>query len=291
MEQDCRKDGRSRGRQLIQVFTKQNTLILQSKDSDFSQAEAQGCLDALQSTTVRFGICIVNLTNIQTIEADALRALAQLSNPLNTLGARLIILATQKIADQIEQNKLSGQLPCFVGVHGWLSDIEAQRDKAPVKIEDVLDTVFEATRDLFSVYTKGKYQNLTKIKTEANLEPLIDIAGVGTFDIDGRVGTLVLGFQKDSYLKLISAILGKPYTSLAPPNDSWASEFINTVLSKVMVRFKNQGHSANAALPFLFVGKSIASLFMDQKHNGILFYNCEADFGQFVMKIALGNPR
>ncbi len=112
-----------------------------------------------------------------------------------------------------------------------------------------------------------------------------DISGIISIVGDKVNGSFVISFTEETFLKVMSKMLGEAFTSLTPDILDGASEMTNIIFGKSKVPLNEKGFGIKMALPTVVSGKNhhLSSLC-----NGpVAVVKFESDLGGFLIKIGL----
>lgn len=97
-------------------------------------------------------------------------------------------------------------------------------------------------------------------------------------------GTVVLGFQKESYLTIMSKFLAMEYTEITPDVEDGAAELLNVILGQAKVLLNDRGFELVQAVPAVIAGKEIRVFPAFVKRSILVPFQCE--LGSFYLEVA-----
>lgn len=114
----------------------------------------------------------------------------------------------------------------------------------------------------------------------------IDCLSTLSLNSSTLVGTLSLGFGSATFLALLTAMLGEPYTEITPENSDAASEMLNIVYANARKEMNEAGFDFEPAIPTTVIGSSM-HLAKSNLSGQALFFEGESDLGPFLMTLSL----
>lgn len=114
----------------------------------------------------------------------------------------------------------------------------------------------------------------------------IDCLSTLTLHSSTLIGTLSIGFGSPAFLGILSAMLGEPYTEITPDNSDASSELLNIVYANSRKEMNEAGFDFEPSIPTTVVGSSL-QLAKSNLAGQALIFECESDFGAFLMTLSL----
>ncbi len=272
----------------FRLHTAQQALIFQVFSSNFGLSEAENCRIEVLKVKEPYTLVMFDFSKVSSIESVGLDVLAHLSGSILAQNRRVMVIASDHLTQRIEDCGYSGVLPCFVGVVPKVDDLIVDSKKnQEIDAVAFMQVVIPAVRDNLSVYAQlSSNFGIPRVCTQKD-RPAVDIAGVGGFFCNNQKGNLLLCFQTESFLKVVSAIMKRKYLEVEPGISDWAAELANSVLGKVKTDLKAEGYSFSSGIPAVFAGKDLEVLYSTKLPPRLDIVQCSGEFGEFYIEIMM----
>lgn len=272
----------------FKVLESENSLIFQIITTDTLNIEdVEFCRKELLKKEALYSLVMLDLSVVQTADANALKILAEVGSELLVKNQRFMVIGGDSIISLIRASGYSGCLPCYVGVIP-VSKVKAESESSQ---EIDLDLLFKfalpAVQENLRIYAKKKVTLGDRSVVSDASQVVADIAGIGGFFCNHRRGNIILSFGRDSYLNIVSSIMKEEFVKIEPPVSDWASELVNSVLGKVKSDLRAVGFSCSFGIPAVFSGNELEDFYLKKALNNIQFVRCSGDFGSFFVGLFL----
>lgn len=196
----------------------------------------------------------VDCATIDDLDADLLRALLRTAIELRRAQKPVRLFSvTRTLSRQLAQAGLAEAL------------------KTTASLKSALEEIGAGTARTFDVETVNPFLNATievlKVQASTEIRPkaifvrreksgLGDISGVIGLVSDRFNGSVVLTFPKDTFLKLMSRMLGETYTEITQDIQDGVSEPTNIIFGHAKAALNQKGYGVKMALPSIVVGEN-----------------------------------
>ncbi|RYZ66981.1 MAG: STAS domain-containing protein [Proteobacteria bacterium] len=114
-----------------------------------------------------------------------------------------------------------------------------------------------------------------------------DISGVIGLTADKLNGSVVITFPENTFLTLMSKMLGEDYKELTPELHDGAAEITNMIFGKAKAALNEKGYGIKMAIPSVVTGKNHS---IQNRSNGPrVVVPFESDVGSFTMEVSFGD--
>lgn len=145
----------------------------------------------------------------------------------------------------------------------------------------------KSLQNAFKVMLKSDVR-LTQLGTDASVASnyRFDCLSTLTLNSSGLIGTLAMGFRSPVFLKLITTLLAETFTEITPENSDAASELLNIVYANARKGVNEAGFDFEPSIPTTVIGSSM-HLAKSNLAGQVFVFECESDFGPFLMTLSL----
>jgi len=110
-----------------------------------------------------------------------------------------------------------------------------------------------------------------------------DISGVIGLVSDSFNGSVVISFPEDTFLKIMSRMLGETYTEINQEIQDGAAELTNMIFGQAKVALNSKGYGLKTAIPSVVSGKNHSVQSVTNGPQVVIPF--ETDVGQFYIEI------
>jgi chemotaxis protein CheX len=122
-------------------------------------------------------------------------------------------------------------------------------------------------------------------KKQVGEKLLGDISGVIGLVADAFTGSVVISFPEETFLKIMSRMVGEEYTSLTSEIQDGAGELTNIIFGQAKVILNERGYNIQTALPSVIVGGDHAVIASGRAPRIVVPFTSDA--GPFFIEICL----
>ncbi len=112
-----------------------------------------------------------------------------------------------------------------------------------------------------------------------------DISGIIGVVSDSLNGSVIISFPEDTFLAIMSNMLGEVYTSLNEDIVDGAGELTNIIFGQAKITLNEKGYGIRAAIPSVVKGKNHELL--SQTKGPVVVVPFESSAGPFVVEICI----
>lgn len=266
------------------------------RESDYVMVRLTGVLDneSAKDFLASFkAICepmadvIFNAEQLSDLSVSWMRAVLQLQKQLNARNKNLrFIHLSTGVLKLLKQEGLDSSLKSSASLRGAMVDLGI------AKSEKVLDVNFinpflSATIDVLqkqasTLATPGKIY-----RRQANEKFMGDISGVIGLISEAFSGSVVISFPANTFLKIMTRMLGEECTEITKDIEDGAGELTNIIFGQAKIGLNERGFGIKTALPSVISGNDHSILQMTQGPRMVIPF--DSDAGAFVVEICLSN--
>lgn len=114
----------------------------------------------------------------------------------------------------------------------------------------------------------------------------IDVMSVLGLRSPEFIGTIALGFPKNTFLIVLEKMLGEKYETITPEIADACSELLNIIFSSARKNINESGFNFEPSIPSTVSGTSLTLAHSNLVGNS-LFFDCISDAGPFVSILSL----
>ncbi len=158
---------------------------------------------------------------------------------------------------------------------------KAKEDKALEKL--MIKTFQEAAIHTLEIQCSTKFKaGASFVKTSEN-RIIHDIAASMGMMSKTVSGSVALGFKEETFLKIMSKMLGEDYTSLSRDVEDGCGELLNIIFGQAKKVLNESGHQFGKTLPSIFIGQSLRVRQLTPNPAFVLPF--ESSLGQMVIEV------
>lgn len=120
-----------------------------------------------------------------------------------------------------------------------------------------------------------------------NDQTMGDVSGIIGIVSDAFNGSVVISFPEQTFLKIMSSMLGEVYTKLDKDIIDGAGELTNMIFGQAKIVLNEKGYGIKTAIPSVVSGKN--HILTAQSKGPVVVVPFESTAGNFVVEICLSN--
>lgn len=155
----------------------------------------------------------------------------------------------------------------------------------PTMFSDFLMTFVDSTVKVMDLQCGMPIKVLTPLKRKADFNYNLEIAGIIGITSGALNGSFLMGFSNDCFLKIMSKMVGKEFTSFIPGLEDGGGELVNMILGLSKIVLNKKGHDLKLALPSLIRGTNILGNYYKERPGTV--FPIESEVGNFFIEISL----
>jgi chemotaxis protein CheX len=231
---------------------------------------------------------IVDLRECEDFHPTWTRVLMQLASLAKGAGRKIRLVAPNDgVFSFLRQQGISSSLPASPTIEVALQELSAKKTG---KIDvNFINPILEGTVEVLKVQARTAARPGTPIPRGPK-EPLGgDISGVVGLTTDSFAGSVVFTFPAETFLKIISRMLGEECKELTPEISDGAAELTNIIFGYAKRVLNEKGYGVRAAVPSVISGKE--PTLQNSAGNPRISIPFESDAGNFAIEISVGEER
>lgn len=227
---------------------------------------------------------IVNCQHLSELSAQWLRALMKLVQKQKSVNKHLrLIYPNENIKREIHQAGLAGSLRSQSNLHAALVDIGLSTPK--MLDVNFINPFLLATTKVLQMQASTKATTGQVYKKSPHEKFQGDISGVIGLISEAFSGSVVISFPSQTFLKIMSRMLGEEYTTITKEIEDGAGELTNIIFGQAKALLNEQGFGIKTALPSVIMGNDHSVLPMTSGPRVVVPF--ESDAGPFFIEICL----
>lgn len=227
---------------------------------------------------------VINCEHLSEMGLPGMRALLQISKKCKTRNKLIRVLAPNAhIRKLLKDNGVNAALPTASSLREALVDFGL----VTAKTLDVnfINPFLNATIKALEIQA-GITATPGEIYRKKSDEKLYgDISGVIGMVSDAFVGSVVISFPAETFLKVMSKMLGEEFTVINKDIEDGAAEFTNIIFGQAKAELNEKGYGIKTALPSVVSGKD--HNIQNVSHGPRVVIPFTTDQGKFVVEVCL----
>lgn len=227
---------------------------------------------------------IVNCQNLSELSNPWIRSLLSAARGLKAQNKQIrLIQVSEKVRAFLRANGVDTALKICSGLRAALVDLGL----ATPKMLDVhfINPFLAATVNMLKVQAQVESKAGVPYKRQGTEKFAGDVSGVIGIVSDSFNGAVVISFPEETFLKVMSKMLGEPITTLTKEIADGAGEMTNIILGQAKVALNDKGHGIKTAIPSVITGKDHSISGVSQGPRVTIPFTTE--FGPFAIEICL----
>jgi chemotaxis protein CheX len=229
---------------------------------------------------------VVNCAELTDLSPDWIRGLLELQKTLQTGGKDLRLIIVKSALVEVLKRE---------GVDAVFKRCPTQRDAliefgliSKKRLDtDFLNPFLDATLRVLSVQastTASAKKALIKQGDEAQLGDISGVIGIVSETFNGSV---VISFPEQTFLKIMSSMLGEECTTLSKDIVDGAGELTNMIFGQAKITLNEKGYGIKTALPSVVTGKGHSLQTLTK--GPVVVVPFESTAGDFFVEICLSD--
>lgn len=233
----------------IKVRQEDVKLILEAAAPRFTEADAKQSANGIQECVAkgfiinRGSLIILDLAQVVEVNHDAYEILTGIAESLLRKGTRICIQGSRKLLRALRANGLDGvvtfvEVPVPISFGGSLDLVDALREAVFYTVEVLMKTKASLDHSYF------------QSPVAPNASEVCGVIEINHPSLQGTLhGTVMLRFPRETYLKLMSKMMDRPFREVRPEIADGAAELLNIIVGQTKRRMEdvqgkfNLGHS------------------------------------------------
>lgn len=154
---------------------------------------------------------------------------------------------------------------------------------------EIVETFVRSTIETFKIQCNLEIQKKqiaeTAHQVDSTRRPLFDIAGIVGLTSQNWVGSFMLGFKREVYLKLANGVYSGNIGFLQPALDDLSAELVNITLGLAKKSLSQKGHKIHMAIPATLRGKMIESSLPQGRKSTLVYFS--SPIGDLYIQMSL----
>lgn len=228
---------------------------------------------------------IVDCDQISTLSLQWIRVLMQMQKTIAPQFKKIrLINVRREIQKNLKQEGVEGILKAAPSLSEALVEMGLSK---PAKVLDVnfVNPFLQATVNVLETQASTKATAGKVYRREMNGRYLGDISGVIGLISDAFSGSVVISFPANTFLTIMSRMIGEPCPVINKEIEDGAGEIVNIIFGMAKVGLNEHGFGIKTALPSVISGAEHSVLQMTMGPRMVIPF--ESDAGPFSIEICL----
>lgn len=273
----------------MQAHIKNNAVIVSFvvdlvRPNEMSEAFAKALAEVDKGQT--FDWILLNLSKCGSMSSGAIPVIARSVGEASQRDLKFGIIAGDKISKMITSQGIDSLLTLFS------SEDEFVEKTAKVKKDEVavfLNTMLESTQHTMKISLECDVKGLPpKICNGGEGLPTIQVGAMAGIISSHFNGNMMVGFDKDSFLKAMSRFLQMEVTEITPEIKDGAAELLNVIVGQTKIKLNEKGFEIKQVIPSVITGEKVDVSPMSKVSTVVIPY--EAVFGKFYIMLTSQKP-
>ena len=229
---------------------------------------------------------VINCENLSIMAKQWIRVFLNLGKKLEEVNSSMVFIqASKEITDFWKREGVDRAFENCGGLRDALVKLKLVTKKA--LDVDFINPFLHATIEVLKIQASTQAKSGKPYIQKEQETFLGDISGVIGLVTETFSGSVVISFPEQTFLKIISKMLGETYTKLSKEIEDGAGELTNIIFGQAKVVLNEKGYGIRTALPSVVSGKdhSVKSLTNGQ----IVVVPFESDSGSFFIEIFMSS--
>jgi chemotaxis protein CheX len=250
----------------------------------FENDSAKALLEQTKTLTEPPVHMIVNCEHSGEITANGIRALVQFQQKLKSVNKQMRLLGVSDPLQKLfKQEGVDKSLKIVPSLRSAL--VEFGLVTARTLDVNFINPFLLATVNVLEIQASTKAIQGQIYKKTSKDQFNGDISGVIGLISDAFSGSVVITFPKDTFLKIMSRMLGEEVTVINKDIEDGAGELTNIIFGQAKVSLNEKGYGIKTAIPSVISGEGHSVLQMTDGPRVVIPF--ETDVGKFFVEICL----
>lgn len=227
---------------------------------------------------------VVNCEDTAEISPSGVRALMQLQQKLKQKNRQIrLVGAGEKILKFLKQEGVEKSLRAVLTLRSALVDFGLV---TPLSLDvNFINPFLLATLNVLEKQASTKAVQGQIYKKDPKEKFNGDISGVIGLVSEAFSGSVVISFPKDTFLKIMSRMLGEELTVINKDIEDGAGELTNIIFGQAKISLNEKGYGIKTAIPSVISGEGHSVLQMTDGPRVVIPF--ETDVGKFFVEICI----
>lgn len=227
---------------------------------------------------------IINCQHLNELSVSWIRSLMTVHQKLKQENKQMrLIYVHEGIQNLLKQEGVQSSLRSMESLQAALIDVGLKTGKS--LDVNFINPFLTATIKVLETQASTKLKAGTPFKKEPKDKFMGDISGVIGLISEAFSGSVVISFPADTFLKIMSRMLGEEYTTVTKEITDGAGELTNIIFGQAKVLLNEQGFGIKTAIPSVITGQDHAILPMSSGPRMVVPF--ETDVGPFFIEICV----
>lgn len=266
----------------VAVKQENNILTAELLSPEISEEHVQD-IEASARGRHSFDLMVCDCREARSISDGAVKRLGDFAGELSQVHREFILLAGHEVLATLKGSRLEENARSVIEFNR-LNVKPKQGNSASV--ERAREVLLSSTIQNMATYMGGlpKIKNkFSQANSGASKLANLEMFGMIEMKAPSWHGALVLSFQKDVFLNVISKIMGTQFVEIEPEIADWAAEFVNMIVGLAKQTMADEQSAFTADLPRMVIEAEVQKL---QTCVGLYEgYVFTSPFGEFQLEV------
>lgn len=232
----------------VAVKQENNILTAELLSHEISEEHVQN-IEASARGRHAFDLMVCDCREARTISDGAVKRLGDFAGELSQVHREFILLAGHEVLATLKGSRLEENARSVIEFNRL--NVKPKNTNVP-SVERAREVLLSATIQNMATYMGG----LPRVKSKFTKDSFgtsklasVELRGMIEMKSPSWKGSLVLSFQKDVFLNVISKIMGTQFFEVEPEIADWAAEFVNMIVGLAKQTMADEQSTFTADLP------------------------------------------
>lgn len=260
----------------VLIESTETYFLIRPQGPRLNPADGKNLVDLIASTKGP-GLIILDFSSVEDLYDQGFNLISNLSNRFKDEGVRLELVGNPVLEKIIQDKALSRVLFCRKSLKEVLPEsayggVQGHSSTSNADVLKFLNVVLDGVKEVFSVAASTQV-TVESVKVLGQNKYVADVCG--TVGLVSKVfhGTLVLGFTMETYIQIMTRMLGEPVTELTPEVRDGAAELLNMIFGNAKTKVSE--FELQSAIPTIFVARGIQVQGAGNKPSIVVHFNSD----------------
>jgi chemotaxis protein CheX len=226
---------------------------------------------------------IINAEALSDLPANWVRSFIQHQKTISTLEKKIkLVSLNPSIILNLKEQGVYQSLTYSPNMHQALVDLGLASSKKTFDVAFV-NPFLTATMKVLEIQASTKSTPGKISIKEDKSKYMGDISGVIGMVSDSFTGSVVISFPEDTFLKIMSRMLGENYTEINKEIQDGAAEITNMIFGQAKIILNEKGYGLKTAIPSVVTGRNHSVQNLSDGPQVLIPF--ETDVGNFYIEI------
>lgn len=230
---------------------------------------------------------VYDLSASERLATSAVPFLCNFMSKIHESKMKFCLIASSGVRNTIESQGLSNAVSMYSSVDDFRKQTVTKKATATTEFLNILlDSVIYTMK--VSLETEVKALPCVHVKSNSEIPPL-QVGAIAGVISDFFNGNLLIGFEKEDFLKAMSLFLGMEVTEISDISKDGAAELLNVFIGQAKIKLNEKSFNIQQVIPSVVAGDAVS--IGPMSHQTALLIPFECDFGKFFTILTTNNPK